>query len=260
MTTVQSLNNGMFECYVCRDGEQNIDCSECGRQKDVPISEPLTDLMETSDYSKLLIPTFYRGVKFNSEQLIEQHAGDKHDTTFMKYANQLGKVHSIFEAGKLPPKSAIFVAPKTYGKVTFVYSCMQLAHLHGHKVFPMMDTEEIQRFITLSEQRPLQPIKGFGKDFNYSYEDFLEADVVFITITKSVYRKNASQVIEQILDKRSRYDKPTFFISGFSMAEIGQFDYSQRTTRMIDRTQRENPLRYPVIIQFLDSTNMPSRY
>lgn len=257
MTNLQDVKKGLFECYVCRDGQLNIDC-ECGRKKKEGNGVVKT-AMATHDYEVLLIPEFYRGKEFNMNTLIETHPNIKNNGEFQNYAQQLKRIHDSIKAGKVPNKSGVIIAPRTFAKVTFAYSCLQHAELNGLSTFPVMDTQEIARFLVHQEERPFQPVKGFGENFNWTYEDFLTADVLFITVTKGFYRQKSYAIIEQVLDMRSRYGKSTFIISAFSLAEMTGFDRTDKSARMIDRTQKDNPQRYPVFVQYLDDTNLPKK-
>lgn len=259
MEQLVDVKKGMFDCYICRDGELNIDCADCSRKKKEG-SRVIKEIMQTTDYDKLLIPLNYRGVDFNRDTLLSTHPDLTTNGKFLEYVKNLDKIHEIIKYGKIPAKSGIFIAPRTFAKITFAYSCLQHAELNGLKTFPILDTQELSRFLILSEEKPFSPIKGLGEDFSWTYEDFLTADLVFITVSKGYYNKKSYAIIEQAMDMRSRRGKSTFILSAFSLNTLTAFDNKGKSARMIDSTLKNNPQRYPAIIQFLDHTNEPNRF
>ena len=234
-------------CFTCGGhGFTDKACPECGRQ---PHSFNLEfDSVKAekvvSAASSICVPTAYQGIVWSIDRLKNTHQEQLNDKLFERYCSQLDKIHTIFSTGVIPNKSAIIVAPAQHSKMTWAYSCMQFALLNGLKVAPLLDTLEVKRLIVLAAERPKQIYLGI------SFEDYINSDVVFITVTKTSYREEAYMVIEDVLDKRARRGLPTFFISRYSLATMSKRDYSGSFELIQDFNNTENSLKYPSIIQY----------
>lgn len=240
-----------YKCFTCRDGEIDLEgnCPECGRSYHTG-GEPLKDVIVTEEYNRLYIPKEYRGVVWDKEKLRQTHESltgiDKH---FEVFANSLEKIHNIFLEGRIPKNSMLIIAPRTFSKLTLAYSCLQLAYKHSYKIFPIMDTQQLKRFLTLSVERPTAPIL---KTYPFQYEDIMTADIMFLTISKGYDRNGSYEIVDQIIDMRSRMDKPTIIISRFSIKDMSGFDYFGRFASIINEHGQNK--RYPTFIQYTDNT------
>ena len=232
-------------CYRCRGEGEVGGCKDCGTDKVKEIVE-----IETEEIDRLIIPKWYVKREWNKDIVIRDNPKYRHDPKFNRLVEQMDRAHQTFKEGRNVGISGIFVAPRKFSKMTWAYSCLQLAQANGLKTVPIMDTQQIKRFITINEQRPLA-VKD--EDFGCSYEEFIMADIVIMTVTKSYYYRDASQVIDLVLDMRSRYGKPTIVISRFNMKEITEFDRKGLFNSLIDVEGRENGMRYPAIIEFSES-------
>lgn len=234
-------------CFTCGcHGLKNKDCPECGRKAhslNLSQNKPLAQKIIAS-VGELKIPKQYTGITWSLETLTDTHTALESNTIFLRWSKQLEKIHTYFEQGILPPRSALIIAPPQMSKVTFAYSCMQFALAHNLKVAPMLDSMEVKRLIVLAAERPT--IKVCGVD----YEDYINSDVVFITITKTTYREEAYAVIQEVLDKRSRRGLPTFFISRYDMKTMAKRDWEDTFTEIQDFRGTENPFKYPAILNF----------
>ena len=114
--------------------------------------------------------------------------------------------------------------------------------MHGFIVAPLLDSLEVKRLLVLAAERPQEIVLGIP------YEEYVNADVVFITITKTTYRNSAYQIIQEMLDKRSRKGLPTFFLSRYNMATLSAWDSSKSFDYVKDYNNTENSLKYPAII------------
>lgn len=232
-------------CYTCGGhGLKGRECPECGLK---PNSMNLDKKPEEAKQlvvmaEKCLIPREYMGVEWNEERLRNTHKERANDQLFLRFVAQLDKIHNIFASGRIPNKSAILIAPPQHSKMVFAYSCMQNALMYGFKVAPLLDSQEVKRLITLASERPQEIVLGIP------YEEYVGADVVFITITKTTYRNGAYQIIQEMLDKRSRKGLPTFFLSRYNMATLGAWDSSKTFGYLMDYNNTENSLKYPAVI------------
>lgn len=238
------------KCYRCRDKGEVGGCPKCGKIKgkaDKVVKEQLIK----QDYDKMYIPKDYKGKVWRREVLDASKAELCREKKYLAFTEQLEKIHSMFLNGQVVNKSAIIVAPRTFSKMTWAYSCMQLAYKHGYKIFPIMDTAQMKRFVTIELERPNN--NSFDI-FKYKYEDLLMADVVFMTVSHGVSRYSAYETIDNIIDERSRMDKPTIVLSRYSCSEFCRFDTYKRFSSIIDKSGKEIGKRYPVFVQYTDNT------
>lgn len=231
-------------CYTCGGhGFKDKICPECGldirKIKINSVTQNVAVISKTLD-----IPLDYRGLTWSYEQLMDMCQMHCKNPVFQKWAKQLEKIHTFFAKGVIPTKSAIIIAPPATGKVTWAYSCMQLAAANGLCVAPLLDTQEVKRLIVLAAERPNQRV------CNTTYEEYINSDVMFITVTKTPYREEAYSVIEEVLDKRSRRGLPTYFISRYNMKTMSKRDWEGNFTYVQDSNPNRNMIKYPVILQY----------
>ena len=247
----EKKNGAKKHCFTCNGhGFPDKVCPECGMQ---PVSKSLNLDKRPAKANVLLqeaknvqIPNGYIGVTWSEDILRSTKLDKANDGLFDRFAKQLGKIHSIFMNGNLPNKSALIIAPPQYSKVTFAYSCMQAALDHDFTVAPLLDTLEVKRLLVLAAERPTQV---YG---SLNYEDYVNSDVMFITVTKTKYREEAYQVIQEMLDKRSRRGLATFFISRYSIETLSKRDWSESFKYILDYNNTENSLKYPAVINYWD--------
>lgn len=237
----------MAHCFTCGGhGFLDHDCPECGmkakKNNILQIKEKTASIIDTA--KNIQIPSCYMGVTWSLDKLRRSHSESLNDLTFIKYCEQLDKIHTIFASGRIPSRSVIVVAPQQHSKMIWAYSCMQMAIRAGLTVAPIFDTLEVKRLVVLAAERPKQVYLGIN------FEDYLNSDVVFITVTKTAYREEAYAVIEDMLDKRTRRGLPTFFISRYNLDTLSKRDYSGDFSLIRDIHGTENDLKYPTIIQY----------
>lgn len=240
-------------CYRC-NGEYDeryvdVPCPDCGRQYKKENEVDLNQLVKTdtkflNTIKSLEIPKEYLGITWSRETLDKDKEEDKSLRIYQGFAQQLERVHDIFESGLIPPKSALVIAPIGYSKVTWAYSCMQQAVAHGFSVAPLLDTVELKRLFVLSSEKP-----NF-KMFGLTYEDYIEKDICFVAVTKSEYVGHSWQTILDILDKRSRKGLPTFIISRYGVDAISKWDYDGQFKVLLEQGGLRNSLKYPAIISY----------
>lgn len=244
----------MSHCFTC-GGKGFLDkvCPECGREPN-QVSLNL-DKKDTTDFVKkingIMIPNKYHGVLWNKETLELDNASklSKYNETgytdllFERYTNQLEKINTIFAEGRLPHKSAIIIAPAGYSKITFAYSCMQRALDAGFTVAPLLDTCEVKRALILACENVRYRINNF-----MTYEEYIMSDVMFVTVTKLYNHTEAYQIIEELLDRRSRKGLSTFILSRFSLAEMSKADKTD-SFKAVEKINTDD-MKYPAIIQY----------
>jgi hypothetical protein len=245
----------MKHCFTC-GGQGFIDkeCPECGRE---PRNKSLNlDKMENvqefvKKINNTMIPSKYHGV-FWSKDILEREYSSKlskyndtgfDDQLFIGYVAQLDKINTIYSENRLPHKSAIIIAPAGYSKITFAYSCMQRALNAGYSVAPLLDTSEVKRALILSSENVRYKINGY-----LSYEDYIMSDVMFVTVTKLYTYGEAYQVIQELIDRRSRKGLSTFILSRFSLNELSQTDRSHSFEAI--KKVSYDAFKYPAIIQY----------
>lgn len=225
-------------------------CPECGKSYGVNKKTDLNEVDEirfNAAMDTLEVPEEYRKVKWSKTVMLKNNADKMSDRSFTHYVDQLAKAHDIFDAGKLPNISAIIIAPPKMSKLTWAYSCMQLALANGYSTSWLLDTQEVKRLIVLSGDNP--KYKLYDK---VDYDSYIMSDVLFITVTKTYARSEAYSVIIELLDKRARKGLPTFFISRFDLKQLSRRDYDNQFEFIKDFTGKENNLKYPAIIQWSD--------
>ena len=230
-----------MNCLTCRDVGLLGGCPTCGKtaqfsteEREVP-DEVLEDIA---------IPSFYKGNTWSKETLLQTHGDITARAKFEHYATLLTKIHSIFSSGSIPEKSFMVVASPGMGKLTWAYSCMQEALKHGHSVVPIIDNTQFKRLNIISSDRMNSK---FLKTNKYTIEDYLNADVMFMTIDPDNFQ-SAYRTVSSVLNKRTRAGKPTFIISRYSLEQISLVDYTQQFPKDIQAKQQQDRNKYLVMI------------
>lgn len=244
----------MEHCFKC-GGEGFIDekCPSCGREpKKLNLSSlPEKEVIQFIQDSKIVdIPEEYIGVEWSDNIFWRNHSdkvnsdGSK-DRLLDHYVNQLRRIHDIFAEGRLPGKGAIIISPSTYSKVVWAYSCMQHALRNKFTVAPLLDTLEVHRLLSLGAESPKYKLYG-----EIGHDEYIMSEVVFITVTKTEYRKSSYSVIQEILDRRSRKGLPTFVISRYGMEVMSQWDRAGNFMKITKQNIDENNKKVPAIITY----------
>lgn len=237
-------------CFTCgNEGFKDKVCPSCGRKP--RISSFNLEKRDSEDVKEFVtkidafgVPDNYRGICWSKEVLLKTKSSLHNDYNFVRYADQLEKIHGIFANGVISPKSAIIIAPADFSKMTFAFSCMQHALDHGLSVAPMLDTIELKRLLVLSAENP--NYKLFGK---ISYDDYVMSDVCFVTVTKLKQREYAYETIQEILDRRTRRGLGTFILSRFDLDEISRRDYANQFEAITSSTAKDN-YKYPAVVRY----------
>lgn len=234
-------------CFTC-GGKGFIDkvCPSCGREPKklyINLDESNTDTF-VEKIDEFGVPGKYRGVFWNSDVLRKSFKNLENDRLFQHYVDQLDKLNRVFADGVLSSKSAIIIAPAGYSKMTFAYSCMQRALDAGLTVAPFLDTSELKRLLVLSSENP--NYKLFGK---ISYDDYIMSDVCFVTVSKLPVHEWAYNVIQELLDRRTRKGLSTFITSRYSLEEISRRDKSNQFG-VLKTANSHDDYKYPAVIAY----------
>ena len=230
-----------MHCLTCRDKGMLGGCPTCG--KTAQFSTEARDVPDEV-LDAVAIPEFYKGNVWSKQTLIDTHADVTAKTKLEQYASILTRIHQIFSSGSIPNKSFIVISSPGSGKLTWAYACMQEALRHGHSVVPIIDNTEFKRLSIISSDRMTSK---FLKSQKYSIEDYLAADVMFMTIDPDNFQ-TAYRTVSSVLNKRTRAGKPTFIISRFSLEQISLMDYTQQFTKDIQAKQQQDRNKYLVLI------------
>lgn len=236
-------------CFTCgNQGFPDKVCPECGRE---PSSHNFQQRDDTEKFvaatEAIGVPREYAGVVWNRSSLELTHSNCKGDKVFEWFCSQLEKIHNMFANGKIPPASAIIIAPPKFSKETFAYSCMQFAMDKGFSVAPLLDTVELKRLLVLASENPKYKLYK-----RIDYDSYVTSDVMFITVTKTTYRNEAYVIIEEILSRRSRLGLPTFFISRYTIKEMSAFYKRSAEAELVDVEKSGSPFKYLKVIKYFE--------
>lgn len=237
---------------ICGDygpTEEGVDkCPKCGRPRqrfarEIP-EETTREMIEREKRGR--VPQEYKNNPWSLKKFKDAN-GHRWSDRMKDYAETLDKIFQIYKKGSLPRGSGFFCSPSTYAKITWAMSCMQEAEDHGFTVAPMLSTLEANRLVVLSGQ----------KSFDYkicgvTYDEYIESDVLFITVTKTVYRKAASAVIREIVDARSRRGLSTMVLSEFGTKEISDWDDTGMFDRALGSLLGDNPRKSLDRLEFVE--------
>lgn len=245
-------NNSKPLCPFCGGKGKPGGCSHCGTDSDKSIA-----VASTANIDKLvnkwvhpLIPEEYLHTDWSKTILLDSHPESSRDTNFIQGINMLEQYLSYFKKGVVPKSSLLLSAPSGYGKSIFMYTCMKYAILNKLSVAPVIDDLELRRMKYFSGQSPTYKLFGW-----INYEQYIQSDVLFLTITKLDVHTYAYTVIVDLLATRDRLGKSTFIISKWKLQEMAldsrDVDYSTlcaQTGAVISKRK------YPNIISFGDDT------
>lgn len=228
-------------CYACRDKGAVGGCSVCGKK--ISICGKGATTVTTELLQKSSIPAEYKDVVWDKELLMYTHPHKSDNEDFRIYCDQLTKIQNIFRNGELPQQSAIIIAERAMGKLTFAYICMRYALENGYTVCPILDNTQIKRIKSISSDNP----RSYALYRQPTVEEIQYSDVLFITVDKDNYG-SALRTIESVIDERARLSLSTFVISRFSLASMSQFEKKGSYETLQESTRRYNNKKFPSII------------
>lgn len=234
-----------FECLLCRDEGRYGGCPKCGKEKNL-MSLTKVKKATCSDGRDLKIPNHYIKNRWDESILYKDRSEYYDDESFENYIKQLTGCYNIIKEGNNIELSALVSAPIGFGKTTWAYSCILAAMEHGLKVVPMIDTSQLRRLLTLYSERPSKENTCNG----FSVEDYLESDLLILTVTKGPEYVFAYETIYQVLDMRSRNSKPTLIISDRSLRELIKFDKNNILYSLVHGGTNADNYKYAILIEF----------
>lgn len=230
-----------MHCLTCRDKGLLGGCPSCGKTAEFSTEERE---VPAEVFDAVAIPEYYRGNIWSKQTLLDTHPDILAKAKLEHYAEALTRIYNIFSSGQLPTKSFMVVASSCMGKMTWAYACMQEALKHGHSVVPIIDNTEFKRLNIISADRITSK---FLKSYANTIEDYLTADVMFMTIDPDNFQ-SAFRTVSSVLSKRARYGKPTFIISRYSLEQISLLDYTQQFSKDVVAKQQQDRNKYLVVI------------
>lgn len=237
-------------CKRCRDLGLDGGCPKCGKIKQfIPVSniQKHGGLMDSDSKVIGSIPSYYVGLSWEKNQLVSSHKEIEGKNKFNIYVEQLCKIHDVFVSGKIPNKSAIIIAPRKFSKQIWANSCIQFGMKSGHKMLPVLSSNVLKRTLALMTERPRN---NYLETLGYNFEDIITCDCLFVSIDSGWQRQSAYSLIDEVIGMRSQFDRPTIFISRFSIEEITKADYNKTFNSILDADNSVNRLRYPIVIQY----------
>lgn len=234
----------MARCFTCAGKGMKDGCPECGKTLEEIVTKKFIASASDGIAKAGAIPEEYINIAWDTNKLIQDKPDNvKNSDIFKRYVKQLEAVMQIFENGKIPNQSAIFIAPQQYGKRTFGYTCLKLAARNGFSIAPILDNTEIKRISVLSSDQ-YKSAYLYGKT---PIEDIVTADVLFMTIDMDNFG-TALRTVESLMDKRSRQGKSTFVLSRFTLEQMSLFDKDKTFKGLIEKTRQSNNKKFPAII------------
>lgn len=239
-------------CYYCGEtgplpGEDP--CPKCGRKpQDLNVGVLAEEDVKTYEgvLKKLNIAPEYMAVQWSREAFWRNN-NFRRNLALERFVEDLGLIHDHYAQGKLFPSSTMVVAPKTFSKVTWASSCMSFAIKHGFTVAPLLTTLEVNRLIQLSCGHNLDyKILGVG------YEEYMTADVVFVTVSKTDARRHASSIITELLSTRGARGLATHIISEFDSDVIAQWDSVKEFNKLFLPMDNYNKFKFPWKITYTE--------
>ena len=243
-------------CTECGNREESltVTCPSCGREPKKLNLHALSDFEAgrlVARAKTLGVPEQYLANVWSEEKFWRNHLEYQNPDTgkyqpLDYYVKQLTGVFNIFANGRIPGQSGLIISPATYGKSTWAFSCMQMALKHGFTVAPLLTTLEAQRVLVMGAHKP-----DFKLDKQVTFEEYIYADVLFLSVSKLEYYKQAYAVIREIADMRSNKGLGYFILSEKTVEEMCEWESGSRQfLKMFKEGPYENNLKYPVKIQF----------
>lgn len=234
-----------FECLVCRDKGREEGCPKCGRETRITGNEVSRDITLT-ELNRMQIPRHYTKKKWDPLILKEDHSDYIDNIDFNNYVGQLNRVLEHLEKGGTIPNSAIITAPMGSGKTTWAYNCMLELLKNNIQVPPLISTSQLKAMQTKAYERPTWQNKW--QDFTYI--EYIEADVLFVAVTKGPEYVYATRLLIDIVDIRSRMSKPTVILSDWSITNLISSDKTGMLYSMLKGGTNVDPYKYLTNIKF----------
>ena len=238
------------KCKMCRDRGLKCGCPKCGKvlEKIIITDMQKTDGVIENETVTSHIPSHYRGLVWDKNELIQSHPELDGKMDFNRFVSQLDKAHQGFMNGVMPKTSAIIIAPRRFSKQTWANSCIQFGIKTGHKMFPVMSSNLVR--VAMANMFDQYREKSIIENFGYTIEDLMTADCLFISIDSGTQVGSSYKLIDELMTMRANFDRPTIFLSRHTLKELTRNDRYNTFASAIDKSSGNvNRLRYPSIMQ-----------
>lgn len=233
-----------MECLMCRDKGKIGGCPKCGKVLKLVGNDEIK--LPTGVTKDLGVPRHYYKEPWNSVILRQDHENYIDDKDFDLYVNQLDTCLNILKDGRLPQMSALVTSPIGYGKTTWAYNCILEARAHNYSTVPLIETSQLRRMFLTASENPTWSNKFSG----FSYNDYLSADLLIAFVTNGPEFIYAYETIVNIVTIRSRFEKPTIFLSNYSASELIKEDRRKQLYKLLNGGTNVDPYRYLINIEF----------
>lgn len=234
-----------FKCALCRDEGTEEGCSRCGKVKTEELLSARKDI-SLANIKSVHIPTHYLNSNWDETILIKDKDAYTGDETFNTYLKQLSMVYRHLETGGLMRNSALIASPIGFGKTTWAYNCMRELIKSNYNICPLLDTSQLKSLQTLYYEKPTWTRDWCG----YTYTDYINSDVLFISVTKSPEYIYAARLIIDIVDTRSKLSKPTIVLSDWPISSLQKSDSTGMLTSMLRGGSNANPYKFLIPVTF----------
>lgn len=229
-----------MKCTKCYGKGKPGGCPKCGIDSSKTIMEQTNEVPAAIQLSDL-IPTAYKGVCWKKDE-------NETNLSVKNVAQSMEKIYSICANGKIPSFSAFISGPLRLNKELFVFSCMQELIVRDFKIVPFISTIEMRRIIRTSQYNPRYKFMA-----KWTYDEIIASDLLFITVTHLTEDRHSDlTLIQEVLDIRSRMDKPTIFISDYRLESlVSRFD-TKEYLMIYNIDKNRDKLKFPFIFQAAD--------
>lgn len=223
----------MEVCHACGGRGKEGGCPRCGKTP----KEFVLDRLEVAVIDDSIIPESYRGRLWTKPDPTDNQVFNDFDSHIDEFLNR-------FLSGEIPNFSVFISSPPKYGKVLLAYSCMQTMLTRKHTVCPLFSTSDWRRLYKVSQMNPMY--KLYGK---YTWDSLVLYDTVFVRIDHSDDHFDCVPLMKDLLDTRSSFGLPTFFISDYSLQSLTPRWNKDSVSFIYNNRPDRDYLRYPVILQ-----------
>lgn len=188
-------------------------CTACGKSriKTENITAVSIEDKPNIDY-EAIIPARYKNTSFSLQKLssdAKKGPDGALEESFKLYFRTLGKIFKEVVGGSLPKTSYFISAKPGNAKRTWAYTLIKEAMQNKMSVIPLLDIKDAY-YLTIGRQIP-----GLEELLNgMTVYDLYTADLCILSIDTISARY--AFLIQHIVDKRSKLNKPTIFISNIS--------------------------------------------
>ena len=213
-------------CQTCF-GRGKIRDKETLLMKDCPSCKGHSSYDSVKDISQIEldfaeIPAAYRGILFDRKKIEREHPEAAQRADYIKYLDVLSDIYAGIADGRKLARSYFISAPQGNGKLSWVYSCIQLAMTKGFTVVPYLDSYQYDLLFKHFRYN-VEPKKGMA-----SIDSFFTVDYCFIKPIVGVLTNRDLQLIKTLVDARARNGLGTIVVSRFPYHYILQAEQTMK--------------------------------